>query len=87
MRFRGSSRDTRTRSVATFRRSGESRAAIVSSGCCPERGPFNLANLVVGSEGTLAIVVEASVRLVPQPKAVVGVAGHFETRRRRDDRR
>lgn len=44
-----------------------------------ERGPFNLANLVVGSEGTLAIVVEASVRLVQQPKAVVGVAGHFET--------
>jgi FAD/FMN-containing dehydrogenase/Fe-S oxidoreductase len=45
----------------------------------PERGPFNLANLVVGSEGTLAVVVEASVRLVPQPKAVVGVAGHFES--------
>ena len=45
----------------------------------PERGPFNLANLVVGSEGTLAVVVEASVRLVPQPKAVVGVAGHFAT--------
>ena len=44
-----------------------------------ERGPFNLANLVVGSEGTLAIVVEANVKLVPQPKAVVGVAGHFES--------
>jgi FAD/FMN-containing dehydrogenase/Fe-S oxidoreductase len=42
-----------------------------------EQGPFNLANLVVGSEGTLAVVVEASVRLVAQPKAVVGVAGHF----------
>ena len=45
----------------------------------PDRGPFNLANLVVGSEGTLAIVVEASVSLVPRPKAVVGVAGHFTT--------
>ena len=44
-----------------------------------ERGPFNLANLVVGSEGTLAVVVEANVKLVPQPKAVAGVAGHFET--------
>jgi FAD/FMN-containing dehydrogenase/Fe-S oxidoreductase len=41
--------------------------------------PFNLADLVVGSEGTLAIVTEAVVRLVPQPKAVVGVAGHFES--------
>lgn len=44
-----------------------------------ERGPFNLANLVVGSEGTLAVVVEADVRLVPQPRAVVGVAGHFDS--------
>ena len=44
-----------------------------------DRGPFNLANLVVGSEGTLAVVVEAGVRLVPQPRAVVGVAGHFDT--------
>ena len=45
----------------------------------PECGPFNLANLVVGSEGTLAIVTEATVKLVPQPKAVVAVAGHFES--------
>jgi FAD/FMN-containing dehydrogenase/Fe-S oxidoreductase len=45
----------------------------------PDRGPFNLANLVVGSEGTLAVVVEATVNLVPQPKAVAGVAGHFDT--------
>lgn len=44
-----------------------------------ERGPFSLANLVVGSEGTLAIVTEATVRLVPQPRAVVAVAGHFES--------
>ena len=45
----------------------------------PDRGPFNLANLVVGSEGTLAVVVEANVKLMPQPKAVVGVAGHFDS--------
>ncbi|MFQ5897407.1 MAG: FAD-binding and (Fe-S)-binding domain-containing protein [Candidatus Methylomirabilia bacterium] len=30
--------------------------------------PFNLARLVVGSEGTLATVVEAKVRVVPHPK-------------------
>jgi FAD/FMN-containing dehydrogenase/Fe-S oxidoreductase len=30
--------------------------------------PFNLARLVVGSEGTLATVVEAKVRLVPRPR-------------------
>lgn len=45
----------------------------------PERGPFNLANLVVGSEGTLALVTEAVVSLVAQPKAVIAVAGHFES--------
>jgi FAD/FMN-containing dehydrogenase/Fe-S oxidoreductase len=31
--------------------------------------PFNLARMIVGSEGTLAIVLEATVRLVPLPKA------------------
>jgi FAD/FMN-containing dehydrogenase/Fe-S oxidoreductase len=30
--------------------------------------PFNLARLVVGSEGTLATVVEAKLRLVPRPR-------------------
>jgi Fe-S oxidoreductase len=45
----------------------------------PEAGPFDLSKLVVGSEGTLAIVVEATLRLVPRPRAVVGMAGHFES--------
>ncbi|HSA57746.1 MAG TPA: FAD-linked oxidase C-terminal domain-containing protein [Gemmatimonadaceae bacterium] len=58
---------------AYWRRSGGYRLERM----VPERGPFNLANLVVGSEGTLAVVVEATVRLVPQPKAVVALAGHF----------
>jgi FAD/FMN-containing dehydrogenase/Fe-S oxidoreductase len=31
--------------------------------------PFNLAHLLVGSEGTLAVTLEAKVRLVPLPKA------------------
>ena len=32
-------------------------------------GPFNLARMVVGSEGTLAVVTEAKVRIVPLPKS------------------
>ena len=39
--------------------------------------PFNLAKLIVGSEGTLAIVTEAKVNLVPHPQdRVLGVL-HF----------
>ncbi|MQA92340.1 MAG: FAD-binding protein [Gemmatimonas sp.] len=45
----------------------------------PEAGPFSLANLVVGSEGTLAVTVEAEVRLVPAPGAVAALVGHFES--------
>jgi FAD/FMN-containing dehydrogenase/Fe-S oxidoreductase len=39
--------------------------------------PFNLARFVVGSEGTLIIVTEATVRLVPLPKAKAIAVGHF----------
>ena len=45
----------------------------------PERGAFDLSKVVVGSEGTLAITTEATVRLVPVPRAVASVAGHFES--------
>jgi FAD/FMN-containing dehydrogenase/Fe-S oxidoreductase len=37
-------------------------------------GPFNLARAIVGSEGTLAVVTEAKIRVVPLPKATgIGV--------------
>ena len=39
--------------------------------------PFNLAQFVVGSEGTLVIVTEATVRLVPLPQAKAIAVGHF----------
>lgn len=35
----------------------------------PGGGPFNLSQMVVGSEGTLGIVMEAKLRLVPLPRA------------------
>ena len=41
--------------------------------------PFDLAKLVVGSEGTLAIVTAATVRLVELPKAKMFAVGHFES--------
>ena len=39
--------------------------------------PFNLAKLMVGSEGTLGVVLEAKVRLVPLPKAKAVLAIQF----------
>jgi FAD/FMN-containing dehydrogenase/Fe-S oxidoreductase len=45
----------------------------------PDEGPLNLARIVVGSEGTLAVTVAADVKLVPQPAAVAAVAGHFHS--------
>lgn len=40
--------------------------------------PFNLAKLIVGSEGTLASVVEAKVRVLPHPKRTALVVLHFK---------
>src|SRR6056297_1818260 len=41
--------------------------------------PWNLSNLIVGSEGTLAILLEAKVRLTPLPQATALCVVHFET--------
>jgi len=40
--------------------------------------PFNLSKIVVGSEGTLALVTEATLRLVPLPKAKAVLAIEFD---------
>src|SRR5439155_23811518 len=39
--------------------------------------PFNMAKLIVGSEGTLAVVLEAKIALVPLPKAKAVMAIQF----------
>ena len=39
--------------------------------------PFNLAKLMVGSEGTLGVVLEAKLNLVPLPKAKAVLAIQF----------
>ena len=39
--------------------------------------PFNLAKMIVGSEGTLAAVTEAKVNLVPRPRATALLVVHF----------
>jgi len=47
---------------------------VFGVGYSSKPGPFNLSRAIVGSEGTLAIVTEAKIGLVPLPKATgVGV--------------
>jgi FAD/FMN-containing dehydrogenase/Fe-S oxidoreductase len=43
-----------------------------------DRAPFNLAKLIVGSEGTLGVVLEAKIGLVPLPKAKAVLAIQFD---------
>jgi Fe-S oxidoreductase/FAD/FMN-containing dehydrogenase len=42
-------------------------------------GPFNLAKFLVGSEGTLATITEAKVRICHRPKARGSLAIHFDS--------
>ena len=44
-----------------------------------EQAPFDLARFVVGSEGTLVIVTEVTVRLVAKPAHTVIALGHFRS--------
>ncbi len=46
---------------------------------CDEEHPFSLSKILVGSEGTLATTVEATVNLVPVPKMTALCVVHFET--------
>ena len=43
------------------------------------RRPFNMARLVVGSEGTFLTIIEAKMRLCPRPKKTALDVIHFET--------
>ena len=54
-----------------WRRSGGYRLDRISA------EPFDLAEFVVGSEGTLVVATEALVDLVPKPKYTVIAVGHF----------
>src|SRR5579875_136357 len=44
----------------------------------PPGGPINLAKLVVGSEGTLGVVTEATLRLAPRPRLTALAVLHFD---------
>ena len=65
------------RSSAAIRRCCAASAATTSTRSSGPTAPFNLAKLMVGSEGTLGVVVEAKLALVPLPKAKAVLAIQF----------
>lgn len=60
--------DAGSKEVTPYRRDG-----------CDDDHPFNLAKMIVGSEGTLATVTEAKINLVPTPKMTALSVIHFQT--------
>lgn len=60
--------DAGSKEVTPYRRDG-----------CDAAHPFSLAKILVGSEGTLATTVEATVNLVPLPKLTALCVVHFES--------
>ena len=60
--------DAGSKEVTPYRRDG-----------CDENNPFSLTKILIGSEGTLATTVEATVNLVPIPKQTALCVVHFES--------
>ena len=60
--------DAGSKEVTPYRRDG-----------CDENHPFSLTKILVGSEGTLATTVEATVNLVPIPNLTALCVVHFES--------
>jgi D-lactate dehydrogenase len=52
---------------------------LISTGCRTTKGVvgYDLTRLLVGNEGTLAIVVEATLKLTPLPEKTGGLTAHF----------
>ena len=52
---------------------------IIKTGCATTKGVvgYDLTRLIIGSEGTLAVITEATLKLTPLPQAVGGITAHY----------
>lgn len=55
------------------------KGEIIKTGCYTTKGVvgYDLTRLLIGSEGTLAVVTEATLKLMPLPSAVGGLTAHY----------
>lgn len=55
------------------------RGEVIKTGCYTTKGVvgYDLTRLLIGSEGTLAIITEATLKLTPLPSAIGGLTAHY----------
>jgi D-lactate dehydrogenase len=56
------------------------KGELIKTGCYTTKGVvgYDLTRLIVGSEGTLAVIVEATLKLTPLPRATGGLTAQFK---------